>query len=48
MTAEDIYQCLRDANEDVGTATVYQVLTQFESAGLSKGITLTRAPLSMN
>ena len=34
MTAEDIYQCLRDANEDVGIATVYRVLTQFESAGL--------------
>ena len=34
MTAEDIYQCLRDANEDVGIASVYRVLTQFESAGL--------------
>ena len=34
MTAEDIYQSLRDADEDVGIATVYRVLTQFESAGL--------------
>jgi Fur family ferric uptake transcriptional regulator len=34
MTAEDIYQCLRDAKEDVGIATVYRVLTQFEAAGL--------------
>jgi Fur family ferric uptake transcriptional regulator len=34
MTAEDIYQSLRDANEDVGIATVYRVLTQFEAAGL--------------
>ena len=34
MTAEDIYQCLRDANEDVGIATVYRVLTQFEFVGL--------------
>jgi Fur family ferric uptake transcriptional regulator len=34
MTAEDIYQSLRDAKEDVGIATVYRVLTQFESAGL--------------
>ena len=34
MTAEDIYQALRDAAEDVGIATVYRVLTQFEAAGL--------------
>ena len=34
MTAEDIYQVLRDADEDVGIATVYRVLTQFEVAGL--------------
>jgi Fur family ferric uptake transcriptional regulator len=34
MTAEDIYQLLRDADEDVGIATVYRVLTQFEVAGL--------------
>jgi Fur family ferric uptake transcriptional regulator len=34
MTAEDIYQALRDAEEDVGIATVYRVLTQFETAGL--------------
>src|SRR5690606_15185440 len=34
MSAEDIYNALRDAGEDVGLATVYRVLTQFESAGL--------------
>jgi Fur family ferric uptake transcriptional regulator len=34
MTAEDIYQCLHEADEDVGIATVYRVLTQFEAAGL--------------
>ena len=34
MTAEDIYQSLRDACDDVGIATVYRVLTQFETAGL--------------
>ena len=34
MTAEDIYQSLRDSDQDVGIATVYRVLTQFESAGL--------------
>lgn len=34
MSAEDIYRLLLDAGEDVGLATVYRVLTQFESAGL--------------
>jgi Fur family ferric uptake transcriptional regulator len=34
MSAEDIYRKLMDLNEDVGLATVYRVLTQFESAGL--------------
>lgn len=34
LSAEDVYQALRDAGEDVGLATVYRVLTQFESAGL--------------
>lgn len=34
MSAEDIYKYLSDAGEDVGLATVYRVLTQFEQAGL--------------
>ncbi len=34
LTAEDIYKLLMEAGEDVGLATVYRVLTQFESAGL--------------
>ncbi|MDE1463278.1 ferric iron uptake transcriptional regulator [Spartinivicinus poritis] len=34
MSAEDVYKALMDADEDVGLATVYRVLTQFESAGL--------------
>ncbi|MDP0589233.1 MAG: ferric iron uptake transcriptional regulator [Candidatus Endonucleobacter bathymodioli] len=34
MSAEDVYKSLINANEDVGLATVYRVLTQFESAGL--------------
>ncbi|HWK54102.1 MAG TPA: ferric iron uptake transcriptional regulator [Hyphomicrobiales bacterium] len=34
LSAEDVYKALRDADEDVGLATVYRVLTQFESAGL--------------
>lgn len=34
MSAEDIYKVLLDANQDIGLATVYRVLTQFEAAGL--------------
>ena len=34
LTADDIYRCLVDAKEEIGLATVYRVLSQFESAGL--------------
>lgn len=34
LSAEDVYKCLLEAGDDVGLATVYRVLTQFESAGL--------------
>jgi Fur family ferric uptake transcriptional regulator len=34
MTADDIYRLLVDAGEDIGLATVYRVLSQFEAAGL--------------
>lgn len=34
MTAEDVYRALIEAGDDVGIATVYRVLTQFEAAGL--------------
>ena len=34
LSAEDIYRVLLDTGEDIGLATVYRVLTQFESAGL--------------
>lgn len=34
MSAEDVYKALIDAGEDVGLATIYRVLTQFEAAGL--------------
>jgi Fur family transcriptional regulator, ferric uptake regulator len=34
LSAEDIYRSLLDSNEDIGLATVYRVLTQFEAAGL--------------
>lgn len=34
MSAEDVYKLLLEAQEDIGLATVYRVLTQFEAAGL--------------
>lgn len=34
LSAEDVYKLLAEAGEDVGLATVYRVLTQFEAAGL--------------
>lgn len=34
MRADDIYKVLLESGEDVGLATVYRVLTQFEAAGL--------------
>jgi len=34
MGAEDVYKALLKIGEDVGLATVYRVLTQFEAAGL--------------
>lgn len=34
FSAEDIYRALIEQGEDVGLATVYRVLTQFEAAGL--------------
>ncbi|HRF88413.1 MAG: ferric iron uptake transcriptional regulator [Cellvibrionales bacterium] len=34
FSAEDVYKNLLESGEDVGLATVYRVLTQFETAGL--------------
>src|ERR687891_1259206 len=34
LSAESIYRTLLESNEDIGLATVYRVLTQFEAAGL--------------
>ena len=34
LSAEDVYKMLLSSGEDVGLATVYRVLTQFEQAGL--------------
>lgn len=34
MSAEDVYKALLEIGEEIGLATVYRVLTQFEGAGL--------------
>lgn len=34
MSAEEVYKALLDSGEEIGLATVYRVLTQFEAAGL--------------
>ncbi|AUB84035.1 ferric iron uptake transcriptional regulator [Candidatus Thiodictyon syntrophicum] len=34
LSAEDVYKALLNNGDDVGLATVYRVLTQFEEAGL--------------
>lgn len=36
LRAEEVYRLLTEAGEDIGLATVYRVLTQFEEAGLIK------------
>ncbi|MCB1866399.1 MAG: ferric iron uptake transcriptional regulator [Chromatiales bacterium] len=36
LSAEDVYKLLLEGGEEIGLATVYRVLTQFESAGLVK------------
>ena len=36
LTAEDVYRLLLNEGLDIGLATVYRVLTQFEQAGLLK------------
>ena len=34
MSAEDVYKALLGSGDDVGLATIYRVLTQFEGAGI--------------
>ena len=34
VSAEDVYKLLLDSNEDIGIATVYRVLNQFDEAGI--------------
>ncbi len=36
LTAEEIFRALEASGEEIGLATVYRVLTQFETAGLVK------------
>jgi len=36
ISAEEVYKTLLESGDDVGLATVYRVLTQFEAAGLVK------------
>ena len=36
LSAEDVYRSLISEGEDIGLATVYRVLTQFEQAGVLK------------
>lgn len=36
LSAEDVYKILLKEGEEIGLATVYRVLTQFEAAGLVK------------
>jgi Fur family ferric uptake transcriptional regulator len=36
LSAENVFKALQESGDDVGLATVYRVLTQFESAGLVK------------
>lgn len=36
MSAEDVYKILLQEDADIGLATIYRVLTQFEQAGLVK------------
>jgi Fur family transcriptional regulator, ferric uptake regulator len=36
LSAEDVYKLLLGENTDIGLATVYRVLTQFEQAGILK------------
>lgn len=39
FSAEEVYHILHEQGEDVGLATVYRVLTQFEQAGIVRRLT---------
>jgi Fur family ferric uptake transcriptional regulator len=40
LSAEEIYHILAEAGEDIGLATIYRALTQFEIAGIIKRLHL--------
>ena len=48
MTAEDIYRQLLAGGEEIGLATIYRVLTQFESAGIIQRHNLNKMMKSQN
>ena len=48
LSAEEIYRDLIANNYDVGLATVYRVLTQFENAGIVIKLSLRRLSQFMN
>lgn len=42
LSAEDLYKILRQKNEEIGMATIYRVLSQFQSAGIIQRLHLGR------
>src|SRR2546427_5095985 len=48
MTAEDVFRVLLDERSDIGLATVYRVLTQFEQAGILIRSNLDRKSTRLN
>lgn len=40
LSAEDVYKAMLEMGEEIGLATVYRVLTQFEGAGLVSRLTI--------
>ena len=47
MTAEDVYRELLEQGDDIGLATVYRVLNQFETAGMVVDDTISRGSQSV-
>ena len=43
LSAEDVYKALLEMGEEIGLATVYRVLTQFEGAGLVSRLNIAKA-----
>lgn len=47
LSADDVYKRLQQKNQDVGIATIYRVLSQFESVGILQRIHLLRREQSI-